>query len=149
MSLTTVKKSYECKLYYALDGVAGGTWVEVPGVKSVTVAAQFDEADVTVRQMEGNKASEPTLLGWSVDFDIPFDESDVQRKALVTAVMARTAIGIAAMSGGVAVAGSQGLKADMKGFGMPREEQIGDAVVQRFTFKPCLSATAPSWATIS
>jgi hypothetical protein len=214
MSLTTVKKSYECKLYYSSIGAAnaagrsgtttngsdvitmadtsdlvtgmalsgtgipsgatiasivadtsitisanatasatvtvtfGVPWVEISSVKSVTLTSQFDEADVSVRQMQGNKASEPTLVGWSVDFDIPFDEDDDQRVALVTAANARTTMGFAVMSGGILTTGSQGLKADMKVFTQSREEQIQDTVSQKFTIKPCLSDTPPAWLTV-
>ena len=139
----------DAKLYFCAAGI-GGTpvWTEMTNVKNVTVNLQKGEADVTTRGNNGFKASVGTLKEGSIEFEMVYDTADAGFSALQAAFFNDTAIGIAAMDGPVATAGSEGLWADMAVIDFSREEPLEEALSVKVTLKPTYSANAPEWKEI-
>ncbi|MBN2585005.1 MAG: hypothetical protein JXL80_18230 [Planctomycetes bacterium] len=140
----------DAKLYFCAAGIGGTpTWTELVNVKNVDVNLQKGEADVTTRGNNGWKASVGTLKEGSIEFEMVWDTEDAGFTAIQTAYFNDTAIGIAAMDGPVATAGSQGLWADMAVIDFSRSEPLEEALTVKVTLKPTYSATAPEWKTIA
>jgi hypothetical protein len=139
-----VARSFECKLFYATGGIGGTpTWVEAPGVATLTLTPTAKESDVTVRGMGGFAGTEPTIFDVTIEYNMPYVRGDPVRLVFEQAFYNRTLLGIAAMDEDVATTGASGLWADMKVFSIPRDESIDKTVDQKFTLKPCYpSSTA-------
>jgi len=142
------KIGFEAKLYYCAAGVVADDWTELTNVKDVTLNVEAGEADVTTRASEGWKATVAALFDAGLEFEMVWDTEDAGFTALQTAFFARSAIGLAIMDGGIAVAGAQGLKADFAVLNFSRNEPLEEALSVSVTVKPTYSATAPSWTTI-
>jgi hypothetical protein len=147
---TVPLKSYAAKLYYCLAGIGGTpTWVEIVEAENVTITPNFSESEVTTRGAGGVKQTEPVELDLTIEFNMPYVRGSTRFLALQAAAFGRSLIGIAAMSGDIAVAGSEGIWSDMKIFGMPFEEPIDKTVDLKITLKPCYSANPTAWNTIA
>ncbi len=146
---TYVTRSFECVLYTATSIGSTPTWAAVPGVMNVTLTVTMKESDTSTRGMGGFSTNEPTLADVSVEFNMPYVRGDTTRTQFVTALFARTALGIAVMDELIATSGATGIWADMKVFSGPREEALDKTVDQKFVLKPCYSVNQPLWKTIS
>lgn len=146
----SVKLGMEAKLYFCAAGI-GGTpaWTELTNVKNVTLNLQKGEADVTTRANNGWKATAATLKEGSIEFEMVWDSADAGFTAMQSAYFGNSIIGIAAMDGPIATAGSQGLWADCHVIDFSREEPLEDAITVKVTVKPTYSANPPIWKTIS
>lgn len=147
---TSYKLGQDCKIYYCVAGI-GGTpeWSELGNVREVNTNCQKGEADVTTRGNNGWKATAGTTKDASIDFEMVWDPGNAGFTAIQTAFMANSTIGIAAMDGPIATAGSQGLWADCAVTNFSRQEPLEGAVTVKVTVKPTYSANAPIWKTIS
>jgi hypothetical protein len=146
----SVRFGIDGKLYYSTAGIgATPTWVELSGVKNVTLNVQGKEVDVTTRASGGFAAADISLMDAAVEFEMPLDPTDTGYIALETAFFARSLVGMAVMSGGVAAAGSRGLWADCKITQFNREESLEDAMIVKVTAKPTHSANPPQWKVVT
>ena len=137
--------AYNCRLYYNETGKGGtGAWVEFSNIKNLTQNLTAGEADVTTRAGDGYKATEPTLIDASVEFQSVYDASDAHLAIFQAAFIGRTRLGIRVLTGDPTV-DAEGIEADMKVTAFTRNEQIEDAVTIDITMKPCYSADAPEW----
>lgn len=150
----SVKFGLDAKLYFCVAGIGSGggggtpTWLELSNVKNVTLSLQKGEADVTTRANNGWKATAGTLKEGSIEFEMVWDTSDTGFTAIKDAYFNNTAIGIAAMDGGIASPGSQGLWADCMITDFSRDEPLEDAISVKVTAKPTYSANPPVWKTV-
>lgn len=133
----------ECKLYYAtadLDGdsvtPATASWNEITNIKDVTVGASTDEDDITTRANNGFRATAATIKNCQIDFVMLWLPGNTAFDAIQTAWSARGEIGIAAMDGAIATAGSQGIASNMVVTNMTRNEPVAGAVTANVTLKP-------------
>ena len=146
----TVKLGMDAKLYFCAAGIgATPTWTELTNVKNVTLTLQKGESDVTTRANSGWKATASTLKEGSIEWEMVWNTGDAGFTAVQTAWMNNTLLGLAVMDGPVATAGSQGLWADCNVLTFSREEPLEEAITVKVTAKPCYSANAPIWKTIS
>jgi len=145
----SVRFGIDGKLYYSTAGIGTPTWTELSGVKNVSLNVEGKEVDVTTRASGGFALADIALMDASIEFEMPLDPDDTGYQAVETAFFARSMIGMAVMSGGVAVAKSRGLWADCKITKFDREESLEDAMVVKVTAKPTHSANAPQWKVIS
>ena len=145
-----VKFGFEAKLYLCAAGIGGTpSWTELTKIKDVTLNISASEADVSTRANGGWKAVIGGLKEASLECETPWDTAAPGFTALRDAFLNRTALGIAVMDGGIAVAGSQGLWADMAVLKFERQEKLGESQVASITLKPTYSDNAPQWKTIS
>lgn len=144
----SVKLGLDARLYFCVAGIGGTpTWTELTNVKNVTLNLQKGEADVTTRANNGWRATAGTLKEGSIEFEMVWDTVDAGFTAIQNAYFNNTLIGIAAMDGAIATAGSQGLWADCAIMDFSREEPLEDALSVKVTAKPTYSVNAPIWKT--
>jgi len=144
-----VKLGHEAKLYYCAAGIGGTpTWTEVPGVRNLKLNNSRGEADVSTRGGGGWKATVGTLIDAVIDFDLVYDPDDAAVAAIEGAFFAGTLLGLAAMSGPVAEAGSRGLWADCAILKFERDESLEQPLLVAVTAKPTYSANVPQWKVI-
>ena len=94
-----IKLGMNGKLYRNSGTWAAPAWVEVPGVKDVSIAIATGSGDASTRAMLPWKIDVVTLLEASVELDMPYDPTDAQYQAFRTAFLARTAIECAVIVG--------------------------------------------------
>ena len=146
----SVKLGLDAKLYFCVAGIGGTpTWTLLGNVKNVTLNLQKGEADVTTRANNGWKATAATLKEGSIEFEMVWDTADTGFTAIKDAYFNNSIIGMAAMDGPVATAGSQGLWADCMITDFSRDEPLEDAISVKVTAKPTYSANAPIWKTVA
>lgn len=144
------KLGLDAKLYFCAAGIGGSpTWTELTNVKNVTLSLQKGEADVTTRANNGWKATAATLKEGSIEFEMVWDPSDAGFTAIKNSYFNNTPIGLAAMDGPVATAGSQGLWADCAIMDFSRDEPLDEAISVKVTAKPTYSVNPPLWKTIA
>ena len=144
-----IKLGFEAKLYFCVAGIGGTpTWTELKNVKDVSLNIEASEADVTTRANGGHKAVVGGLKEATLEFESPWDPDADGFEELRDAFLNRTSVGLAAMDGGIAVAGSQGLWADCAILKFDRQEKLDEAIVVSVTAKPTYSANAPQWKTV-
>ena len=143
-----IRLGLQAKLYYKIGGVAAaGAWTELGNVKDVTLSLETGEADVTTRANAGWRATVGTIKEGSIEFEMVWDTADAGFTAIKNAFLANQPIGLAAMDGELAVAGSQGLQADCSIISFSRSEALEEALTVSVTAKPTYSTTAPAWIT--
>ena len=149
----TQRLGLDCKIYYNTDGnedpIVPGNWTELDNVRDVTLSQEHGEADVTTRANAGWKATAVALKDATVEFEMVWDTDDAGFAALQAAFAAKATIGILVLDGAVAVAGSQGLVADMNVISFSRSEPLTEAVTVSVTLKPGYSTEPPRWEEIS
>ncbi len=144
-----IRLGMNAKLYYKTGGVAAaGPWVELPNTKDLTLNLETGEADVTTRGNAGWRATIATLKDGSVEFEMIWDPTDAGFTTIKNAFFGNAAIGIAAMDGPIATAGSQGLEADFAITNFSRKEPLEEAITVSVTLKVTYSATPPAWVTV-
>ena len=85
---------FDAKLYYALNGVSGGTFIELTNCRDVTIALESGESDVTTRASLGFREMVPTLHSGAIDFEMVADPTDQGYIDFKTAWLARQILGI-------------------------------------------------------
>ncbi len=144
-----IRLGMQAKLYFKVGGVAAaGPWVELANTKDVTLNLQTGEADVTTRGNAGWRATIATLKEGSIEFEMIWDTTDPGFVAIKNAFFGSTLIGLAAMDGPIATAGTQGLEADCTITNFSRKEPLEEAIAVSVTAKPTYSATPPAWVTV-
>jgi hypothetical protein len=145
----TARLGLNAKCYRNTGTYGTPTWTEMKNIRDATLGDQMSEADVTRRASGGFRETEPTIRELSFDYDAVNIESDTEVAAVLTAYAARTAIELAIMDGDIVTAGSKGVRASFKVFKRERSEELENAQMLAFSFKPCQSANAPAEMTIS
>jgi hypothetical protein len=146
-----LKLGLDAKLYRNTGSNASPTWNEIVNVKDLTLSLEAGEADVTTRGNNGWRATVATLKDASVEFDMVWDTEDEDFAAIRDAFLDREAIQFAVMDGGIAVSGSQGLKAFCMVTAFSRNEALEEALMVSVTLKPTYRTDvdeAPSWLVV-
>jgi len=144
----SVKLGLDAKLYRNTGTFASPTWNEVINVKDLTLNLEAGEADVTTRGNNGWRATVATLKDGSIEFEMVWDTEDLDFAAIRDTFLDRAAIEFAVMDGGIAVAGSQGLRATCMVTNFSRNESLEEAITVSVTVKPTYSVNAPIWMVI-
>ena len=143
-----IKLGMEAKLYRNTGTYAVPVWAEMGNVRDLTLNLQTGEADVTVRQNGGWKASVATLKDASIEFEQLWDTSDAGFTAIQDAYFNNTSIEFAVMDGPIDESGSQGLRATMSILNFTREEPLEEAIKAKVSCKPTYAANAPQWMVV-
>jgi hypothetical protein len=143
-----VKLGLDAKLYRNTGSFASPTWNEVINVKDLTLNLEAGEADVTTRGNNGWRATVATLKDGSIEFEMVWDTEDMDFAAIRDTFLNRAAMEFAVMDGGIAVAGSQGLRATCMVTNFSRNESLEEAITVSVTVKPTYSVNAPIWMVI-
>ena len=131
----------DCKLYYAYDGALTDIptgeedWDEIDNAKDVSLQLDNDQADISTRGSTW-KATAPTMKDASIETEMLWKPSDPAFAAVLDAWLNNKEIGIAAMTGDITVAGSQGLAGNSVVTSFKRNEPLGEAVTVSVTLKP-------------
>jgi hypothetical protein len=145
------------KLYYNAGSYGSPTWTEVTNCRDLTGPDSFGEADVS-RRGAGFKQYEPTLRDVSFEWEMVKDDTDTPFTTIKTNYAAKTltefaladgAIGTAGTTGSGGTAGSIYIRFDCKIFKFERNESLEGANLYSVVIKPCFSAHAPAYATVS
>ena len=148
-----IKLGMEGKLYRNTsvdpDPYANPVWTEVTNVKDLTLNLEKGEADVTTRANDGWRATKGTLKEGSIEFEMMWDTEDAGFTAIQAAWFDGTDIEFAAMDGGIAVAGTEGLRATCSVISFGRNEPLEEGMSVNVTVKPTYATNAPEWMTIS
>ena len=139
------KVGLSCKLYENTGTWATPTWSEITITKDVTQSSEVGTADVSSRGSGGFRATLPTLQDLTLEFSMPWDESDARFEAVRAAHFAKTTIELAAMSGDITTSGEEGLRADWYVTQMTRVETLEEGVMVNFSAKPDPSTNTPTW----
>jgi hypothetical protein len=125
-------------------------WSEVGNCQDVTLNLEKGDADVTVRQNNGWKATVGTLKDASVDFKMIWDTADENFVSIRNAFLNNEGIEFAVMDGPITTPGSEGLVALMTISKFSRSEPLTEALTVDVTVKPTYSpAHAPSWLVVA
>ncbi len=141
----SVKLGLDAKLYRNTGSFASPTWNEVINVKDLTLNLEAGEADVTTRGNNGWRATVATLKDGSIEFEMVWDTEDLDFAAIRDTFLNRAAMEFAVMDGGIAVSGSQGLRATCMVTNFSRNESLEEAITVSVTVKPTYSVNAPVW----
>lgn|SRR5262245_16437186 len=141
----SVKLGLDAKLYRNTGSFASPTWNEVINVKDLTLNLEAGEADVTTRGNNGWRATVATLKDGSIEFEMVWDTEDLDFAAIRDTFLNRASMEFAVMDGGIAVSGSQGLRATCMVTNFSRNESLEEAITVSVTVKPTYSVNAPVW----
>lgn len=150
-----IKLGLEAKIYYSTtfdDATSSwGTWVELGNATDVTLNLSKGEADVTVRNNNGWRATVGTLKEGSVDFEMIWDTSDAGFTAFFNAWQATNGrIACAVMDGDITTAGSQGLRSLFSVIDMSRSESLEEAIRSSVSIKPTYGTNlVTDWLTVA
>ena len=136
------------KLYFNAGTYAVPDWKELKNVKDVTLNMEKGEADVTVRGNAGWRAKVGTLKEGSVEFEMVWDGADPGFTALQNAWFGDLPLEMAVMDGGIAVSGSQGLRATMSVITFSRKEPLEEAMSVDVSVAPTYAEHPPEWMTV-
>jgi hypothetical protein len=125
------------------------TWSAIQIVTDVTQNLDADEADASTRGNFAFKATEPTLLGIALEFDILEDIADTNYASIRAAYFARTTLDVFACTGPAATSGEIFVRAVYKMFGFKKGEPLNGINKYTVTIKPCYSANPPTTGTVS
>ncbi len=123
------------------------SWQYITLCRDLTANLDYEEADATQRGSGGNKQSEPTLRGISLEFDVLEDLNDANYLALRSAFINKTEIDTLISTGGATTSGELTLRAGYKIFGFKKSEPLNGINTYSVSMKPCYSTNTPAFAT--
>ncbi len=135
------------KLYRNTGTFGAPIFKEIGNVRDLTLALEKGEADVTTRQNDGWRATLPTLRDASAEFEMVWDDSEVDFNFIFQAWLAESDIEFFILSGDRTVPGVTGLRALMQVLNVSRSEPLEEAVKASITIKPTFSPNPPNWVT--
>lgn len=139
----------EMNLYFDEAGMGGGTWVECGDVGDVNVPHAANKAKRKVRK---NKY-ERTVMGQfvtQVTFSLVYKKADPIFVMLRDAHLAKSIIGVAAMTGPIAEVGSEGMQFDCHVTDFPMNQPLEEDSLIDIVVEPAAEADAdPAWVEIS
>lgn len=139
----------DAKLYQGGNDFSSPTWVEIGNARDVTLNLEKGTADITTRSNNGWRAVIGTLKDGNVEFQMVWDTSDASFTVIQQAFLNNDQVAIAAMDGGIAVSGSQGLQASMEVITFSRNEPLEEALTVDVSLRPgYFPSNPPVWATI-
>jgi hypothetical protein len=133
----TTKLGLNAKAYRNTGTYGTPTWVEMSNIRDANLNDAMSEADVTRRASGGWREMEPTIREVSFEYDAVNIDADAEVLAITAAHAARTSLDIAILDGPVATAGSEGVRGHFKVFSRNRAEELENAQMLSFVFKPC------------
>ncbi len=136
------KLGMQCKVYYSdslLDdgvGPAALVWNPVRNVRDLTVNADDDEWDKTVRENNGFKLTALTLTDLSIDFNIVKDVAQASYQALRNAKLTKGEIAMAIADGDISASGTEAWCANFCVPGWKEGQPVAEGVAIDVTIKP-------------
>lgn len=138
------KIGYQAKLYRNTGDYATPVWKEIALIGDLNHDSSHAEADATTRGDGGEEVMLAALTSRSLNFELRYDEADLDVIALEDSYYDKTPIEFAVMSGDIAVAGSRGFRATMQIFGWNKTENLNDPQNVSVTAKPTAAENPPS-----
>ncbi len=124
-----------CKVYYGAAGTGLNSLTEMTQVRKASLSGETGEANVTTRGNSGWEATAATLRKLSAEIEILFKPGDAGYEILRDAWLAGTQVAMAVLTGGKAVAGSEGPRGDWSITNFARAEELEEGVVVTVTAK--------------
>lgn len=140
------KLGKDAKCYYNATPVtttptAGDFTLLLDNITDLNTNLETGEADVSTRGSGGWRQTLSTLKDGSIEFTMMHDEADVAYQAFRDAWLNGTEIAVAAMSGLIATAGSEGLASNFTVTNFSRGEPLEEAMTVNVTIKPSSHTT--------
>ncbi|MFV0445671.1 MAG: hypothetical protein ACK5Q5_18980 [Planctomycetaceae bacterium] len=102
-----------CKAYIDVDGdIAGPTWVEAPKIQGLSKTSSRNLAEIAERG-EDDVLVLPSHINREISFELTRRPGDTVYDTLENAFEDGTKVGVAIMTGGIAVSGSRGYQAEV------------------------------------
>ena len=131
-----------CKLFAGAAGVALASLDEITNVKDVNVNLEAGEADVTTRANSGWRATAATLKEATVEFEMIWKPGDTGFDLFEAAFLAGTNVSMAALTGSLSTANSDGPYGDWSVTNFSRSEPLEEGTTASVT---CKIATWDAW----
>jgi len=153
--MSDVILSKDAKCYWNTGTHASPTWVDFSDiVGDVSVPDSMSEQDVTSKGSGGFAMTEVTLQQLEFTLKVFGEPSITLFQTLRSAYYARTKRQYAFVSGAIATAGTQGIRAFCQVTKFERAEQIDGVWTYDVTLKPCKyresgAIVPPEWMTVS
>ena len=124
-----------CKLFAGAAGAALSSLTELTNVKDVNVGLEAGEADVTTRANSGWRATASTLKESTIEFEMVWKPGDTGFDMFQAAFLANTNVSMAALTGALATANSDGPYGDWSVTNFSRSEPLEEAATASVTCK--------------
>lgn len=139
----------EMNLYFDAAGMGQGTWTECGDVGDVNVP---HAANKSKRKVRKNKYERTTMGQFvtQVTFSLVYTKSDPIFEMLRDAHLNKSIIGVAAMTGPIDEAGSEGMQYDCHVTDFPMNQPLEEDSMIDIVVEPAAGATDdPAWVEIS
>lgn len=136
------KLGYECIMYYdatplaAGETAVNGSWTELDAAKDVNLPLDKAEADMTSRKNKGWKNTRGGLKDASLTFEMIWDSTDLNIRAVRTAYMTNVQMAMAIMDGDIAVNDNEGFIANFEIMNFDFQQPLEEGVTIAVTAKP-------------
>ena len=124
-----------CKIFAGAAGTALASLTELTNVKDVNCNLEAGEADVTTRANSGWRATAATLKEATLEFEMVWKPGDTGFDLFQAAFLAGTNLSIAALTGPLATANSDGPYGDWSVTSFSRSEPLEEATTASVTCK--------------
>ena len=124
-----------CKIFAGASGTALGSLTEMDNCTDVTSNFEAGEADVTTRANAGWRGTAATLREATLEFEMLWKLGDTGFDLFQAAYLAGTNVSMAALTGPLATANSDGPFADWSVTNFSRSEPLEEAVKASVTCK--------------
>lgn len=115
--------------------VTGATLTEITRVRDVTVTLEHQSADVSTRESDWSEMA-PTLKDGNIEFDMICKPDDTSYLALRNAFIARSEIGIVALTGLKTEPGNDGPAGNFTVMNLTRGEPLTEGIRYTVTLSP-------------
>lgn len=134
-------RGIDAKLYYATDGVSGGTWVEAGNISADAINFTADEIEDTTRDNQGWKSFTTGLKDGTLEFTMNWLPSDAAFTAFKDAFDTPSHIGIRLLD----QAGGEGFEADFRVSGFSWDRSKDGVQEVTVSARPYYVDTAPTF----
>jgi len=142
----------DAKLYRNTGTFATPVWNEIPNVTNLTLNLEKSDTDVTTRGGAANKFRQIAVIlaDGTVDFEMIWDNTDLDFIAIKDAFLASTQIDFWVLDGDDTTTGNQGLRAEMEISNFTRNEELEDALRLDVSIRPGrgVSGNPPEWKVV-
>lgn len=149
----TPRIGQECKLYRNTGTNATPTWSEVTGVRDLSLPLAADKVDISDR---GSRFKKETggMIESAISFQLTYRNGNADHAALRAAMLNKTAIEFAVMSGDITTSGEEGLRSFCEVFTFNHEQPLSDGVTVDVEIAPTYAEESdvvihPSWYTVA
>jgi hypothetical protein len=137
----------DAKLYRNSGTYVSPTWSEIPNVKDLSLTLEKSEADVSTRASAWSLVK-GALKSATIDFNMVYDPGDTNWAAFKAAYLGNTPVECAILDGGVAVDGTEGLRASCEVLKWSHTQNLEEALMTEISLKPTRAENAPEWMVV-